>query len=425
VTRRATAKLHAYLALVAALLVAAFAARRPEMAVVAAPFALALAVALAADRGVADVEARVEVDRDRVLEGESLALTVEVEARRGAQLVDVAVVLPDGLAPALHRFTVTDVEDDGRRSVPLEVACVRWGAHPTARCAVRARAAAGLFRDERVTSSRLDVRVYPRAESLRRIIAPRETKPYAGNRVARAAGEGIEFAGVRPFQPGDELRHVNWRATARRGETWVSARHPERNADVVLFLDTFGDVRPRGTETLELTVRAAAALAARYLEHRERVGVVGFGGSLSWLVPGSGRRHLYQIVESLIATELSFSYAWKGVSVIPRGTLPAQALVIAVTPLLDDRAVQALFDLLRRGFDVAVLDVADERFVPPARGATAVLARRIWRLERAALLDRYRALGAAVTTWSGDRPLDAAVEEVGRFRRSARIVAVS
>ena len=206
---------------------------------------------------------------------------------------------------------------------------------------------------------------------------------------------------------------------------YVNAHHPERNTDVVLFLDTFAEIGPPEGGTLDLTVRAAAALAARYLQNRDRVGIIGFGGTLSWLMPGSGERRLYQIVESLITTKLIFSYAWKDVSVIPVRTLPPQALVIALTPLIDERSVQVLFDLLRRRLDLAILDLSPEKFLPPATSETSRLARRIWQLDREALLSRYRELGGSVTSWSGDRPLAAAIEEVTRFRRHARIVSVS
>ena len=172
-------------------------------------------------------------------------------------------------------------------------------------------------------------------------------------------------------------------------------------------------------------MRAASALAGRYLGHHERVGVIGFGGVLSWLRPGSGRRRLYQIVEALIATRVSFSYAWKDVSVIPPRTLPPQALVVALTPLVDERVVKALFDLLRRGFDLAVLELSPEAFLPPAASQRARLARRIWRLDRELLLGSYRGLGCAVATWGPDRSLETAIAEVTRFRHHAHHVSVS
>ena len=75
------------------------------------------------------------------------------------------------------------------------------------------------------------------------MLAPLETQVFVGNQVSRARGDGIEFADIREWAPGDRVRSINWRASARRGELWVNQQHPERNTDVVLFLDTFTDVR--------------------------------------------------------------------------------------------------------------------------------------------------------------------------------------
>src|SRR5204863_319240 len=109
-------------------------------------------------------------------------------------------------------------------------------------------------------------------------VAPRETQLFTGNRVSRATGEGLEFADLREFVPGDRIRRINWRASARRGELWVNEFHAERNADVILFLDSFIDARRSDRGTLDEAVRAAATLTERYLLEKDRVGLVNFGG---------------------------------------------------------------------------------------------------------------------------------------------------
>ena len=68
--------------------------------------------------------------------------------------------------------------------------------------------------------------------------------------------------------PGDLARRVNWRASARRGELWVNEYHPERNSDVIIFVDSFAEARRDGSSTLDQGVRATAALAARYLREK-------------------------------------------------------------------------------------------------------------------------------------------------------------
>ena len=170
------------------------------------------------------------------------------------------------------------------------------------------------------------------------MLAPLETQVFIGNQISRAKSEGIEFADIREWAPGDRVRSINWRATARRGELHVNQQHPERNTDVVLFLDTFTDVAPAARGTLDMTVRAATSLAHKYLERKDRVGVVSFGGYLSWLLPASGTRQLYRIVDSLLQMDIVLSFARKGIDILPPRTLPPKALVLALSPLLDVRS---------------------------------------------------------------------------------------
>lgn len=145
------------------------------------------------------------------------------------------------------------------------------------------------------------LKVYPQPDKLRSLVTPAETQPFAGNRVARAAGDGIEFADVPPYVPG-----------------------------------------------LDLAVRGTATLAQHYLANRDRVGLVSFGGLVSWLAPSSGTRQVYHVVEALLQTEVALSFAWKGVEVLPPRSLTPQALVIALTPLLDDCGIQ-IVEIVARG----------------------------------------------------------------------------
>jgi uncharacterized protein (DUF58 family) len=289
---------------------------------------------------------------------------------------------------------------------------------------LRARDALGFYVYDAHVRPALDLKVYPREDALRELVRPRDTQVYAGDEVARRRSEGIEFADLRPFVFGDPLRHVNWRASARRGQLWVNERHPERNADVVLFLDTFAEARRGAAGTLDLAVNAAATLAAHYSRRRDRVGLVSFGGVLRWLQPGMGQTQLYRLVDALLDTEIWLNYAWKDIDVVPTRTLPPQALVIALTPLLDERTVSALLDLRARGFDLAVVETSPLPFTDPGSTEEERLAFRLWKLRREALRGRYHAAGVAVVEWREDEPLEQAIQEVTAFRRYARLARV-
>ena len=425
-TRWGRPKLGAYVALSGLGLLAALLFARPEIVALTAPFLLALGVGLAlAERPL--VRIALEADTERALEGDEVAARLDVTAATRVERLELYLRLPDGV-DAVRGTNPTSVRlaRGERRTIELELAARRWGGHVLGPLYVRARDPLGLVSWEETLNLRTPLRVYPREETLRRLLAPRETQVFAGNEVARRKGGGIEYADIRPFAPGDRLRRVNWRASATMlsgggGELWVNETHPERNVDVILFLDSFAEARLGGEGTLDLAVRATATLADAYIARRDRVGLVSFGGILRWLLPGMGTLQHYRILDALLDTEIVLSYYWKEIDVIPPRTLPPNALVVALTPLLDERSVRALLDLRARGFDLAVIDVSPVPFTRVPKASLDALAFRIWTLRRDALRHRFERAGVAVAEWRRGDDLQLVLEEVTSFRRHARL----
>lgn len=415
----ASPRLRGYLLITAAGLLAAIVLGRPEPVILCAPFALALAAALAGRRP-AVVDARLDLARERALEGQEVPGELVISAETAVAWAVLAPSLPRGLR-LIADGPLARPLPAGETRIPARVLCDRWGGYSVGGVVVVAEDRFGLLRERSDGGDRRPLRVYPAGEHLERALAPRESQVFAGNQVARLRGDGIEFADIRAFVPGDRVRQVNWRVTARRGQLHVNEMHLERNADVVLFLDTFGELR-RGaaTSTIDLSVRGAAALIDLHLRRRDRVGLVSFGGTLRWLRPSMGQVQLYRLVDALIDTEVVLSYVWKGLEVIPRRTLPPKSLVVAFTPLLDDRVVAALFDLAARGHDLAVIEISAEAFLEAGRSEADRLAHRLWLMEREALRDRFRQFGVPIVHWHPESGFSAALDQVREFRRRAR-----
>jgi uncharacterized protein (DUF58 family) len=420
-TRFATAKLRVYAAVAALGLIGALALGRPELAALAAPFAVFAGAGLALARR-PDLRAHVTLDRERQLEGRHVEAALEVSAAKPVERLELLLKLPAGLVAEAPNPALVRLDRGKPFELDLTLRCDHWGTYEVGEIVWRARDRFGLLVFEGTMAEPSRLKVYPAGETVQDLLRPLETQAFAGNQVARNRGEGIEFADLRPFTAGDRVRRVNWRATARRGEPWVNETHPERNSDVVLFLDTFAEARRSDRGTLDLGVRAAAALAGLYLKEKDRVGLVSFGGVLNWLTVTSGTTQLYRIVDSLLDAEILLSYAWKDLDVIPPRTLPPRALVIALSPLLDDRAVGALLDLRARGFDLAVIELSPFPFVSEGKSETQRLAYRLWRLRREALRSKYAALGIPIVEWREGVPMEAVVEEVKAFRRHARVL---
>lgn len=420
-TRSASPRVAAYAVLASAGLLGALALRRPELVVLAAPFALALALGLRTAHE-PQLAFSLAVARERALVGDEVEVELDVGTDAAVERLELMLVVPQGLEVASGENPVAiRLARDESRTVAFSLRGVRWGSYALGDVRARARGRFGLVSWEQRVDRTTHLRVYPRPEALRQLVGPVATQPFTGNEVARQKGEGLEFADLRAFAPGDRVRSINWRASARRNELVVNERHPERNTDVILFLDSFAEARRDHRSTLDLAVRAAATIATRYLERRDRVGLVSFGGILRWLVPGTGLAQRYRIVDALLETAVVFNYAWKDVSVIPARTLPPQALVVALTPLLDERSVSALLDLRARGYDLVVVEVSPVPFADPGTGELERLAHRLWLLQRQELRLRYESLGVAVATWGDDVALEAALEGVRSFRRHARL----
>ena len=423
-TRSPSPKVGAYAGLAALGLLAAVALRLPELVLLAAPFAVVATLGAFQVR-TPRIEVEVELDRERALEGELLDVSIRFASGDAVERLDVLLELPAGLeAEEGDNPTTLRLVEGGERLLSLRLRCARRGAYRVGRVHLRAHDHFGMFRHEATTDSRQPLKVYPTEEAVRTLLRPSETQVFSGNHVARQKAEGIEFADIRQFVAGDRVRHVNWRATARRGELWVNEHHAERNADVVIFLDVFAEARRGERSTLDPALRAAATLAARYLRQRDRVGFVSFGGMLNWLLPASGARQLYRIVDAMLDTQIILSHAWQDLVVVPRRTLPPKAVVLALTPLLDDRAATALLDLHARGFDLSVIEISPLAFVVPKRGEVQDIAHRLWQLRRDAVRGRFERAGVPVAVWNDDSSLAVAMEEVETFRRQARTARV-
>ncbi len=423
-TRAASPKVAAYITLGGLGLIAALVTGRPELAVIAVAFLAVLAAALALV-GDPRLRVEVEVDRDRLIEGEELSVELRLEAARTLEQAELWLEAPPALAvveggnPVVRRIPAGDPV-----TVTMRLRADRWGGYAIGNVHVLARDLLGLFLYAGQVRNAVPVRVFPGEETLRELVRPAETQLYSGDERSRHKGEGTEFADLRPFAFGDRVRRINWRASARRGELWVNEQHPERNTDVVVFLDSFAEARDATSGTLDLAVRAAASITSHYARRRDRVGLVSFGGVLRWLAPGTGVNQHYRIVEALLDTRISLSYAWRSIDAVPSRTLPPQALVIGLTALLDERSVRALLDLRARGYDVAVVEISPLPYVQPGGNRAAQLAFRLWKLRRDALRNEYLAAGVAVAEWQEGEPLAGSLGEVTAFRRHARLAHV-
>ncbi len=394
---------------------------RPDLFVAVLPLALVLAT-LAVRPSAPDYSLMHRISGDRVFEGDAVTVTVEVTASTAVALLELYEPLAPGslLASGNHRAVMT-LRPGQTASWSYQISYPVRGVYDLGTLVVRVRDRWSLRWQEGRHVDHKRVRVHPRSAPLRGLPRPLRTQTSVGDYVSRAFGEGIEPGDIRQFAPGDRIRQVNWRASLRLGTLYVTQQHRERNADVVLMLDTMAQVGTASVTTLDAAVRAAASLATAYLARKDRVGLIVYGGVIDWVRPGSGRAHYERIADSLLRADVVFTYVTKDLKLVPPRVLPPHAFIVALTPLLDRRFTQAAVDLVARGFDVLVLVVSPVELMRARLNASPIdqLACRLWTLERRARLDELRRHGLPVIEWNPADPLEAAIAGLDRRRHRA------
>jgi uncharacterized protein (DUF58 family) len=388
-------------ALVAVLLLAVVAVGRADILVFLAPLVGALAGAWWSVRPERTVRLSPALSQSRVFEGDLVRLDVEMAAPDGVDLSDLELDPGDELVVEGERIRRAA---DGTIHASWELRARRWG-RVAPRVRLATSGAAGLLVGQ-VTGELGEVSVFPHADRVSSVPRPLDLPDLLGVHLGRRKGEGLEFAGIREYLPGDPLRSVNWPVSARRGSLHVTERLTEQSAKVVCLIDAAGDVLQEGPSTLELSVHGSLAVCQAALRRGDRAGVIAVGGMLRWLSPDLGERHFYQIVEALLDVRPGGGSTPDSADSFPRTMLPRGAVLVVFSPLLDERMVHALIDLRRRGYPLAVVDVLRSEPRPRPKADYDPLAVQMWRIGRRAVRHRLGDVGIPVGRWGPDVELD-------------------
>lgn len=407
--------------------------------------ALALALGLVADIVLAGSPRKVEVARvvpALWAQGAPTEVVREISSRRRLDLV-VTDALPRGASEdgrgGEHELRV-QVAAGERARVPSSLTLYRRGEQAFGRLTVRTRGPLGLVmrraRHEVETTARVVpdlARVGARAERLLR------GQDEGGARRRRARQEGRELESLREYQRGDDIRLIEWKASARRGSLVVKRMQPETRQDVVVLLDTGRQLAGRheaadgGAPRLDVALQAALTLAAAALSFGDRVGMLAFAGDVrGWVAPLAGKGHLRRCNDAISASEVLPEEADYGAAV--RFLLSRQkrrAMVAIVTDVLDEPSARALAGAvatLRGRHLPVVVAVGDPALTRLARerggdahGAAVRLAAERLLSHRRAALAALAAAGAVVVDAPAQRAAAQAVRAYLGVKAAGRL----
>jgi uncharacterized protein (DUF58 family) len=365
-------------------------------------------------RPVPPMSVRCTPDTLRCFEGDRELTLIELtggaehSGSAGTQAVTLAVTAPDGMAIELG-----DSGEPQRSEVALTAE--RWGRYPlTAR--VDVVASGGLLAGSAAAPVG-QAFVFPLVPPPSTAMPRTEMLDRIGTHLTRHVGPGVEYADIRAYVPGDQLRTVNWSVSARRGVLHVTQRLTDRSLDVVVLVDM--SVQPPGPATAATQRAAEGALQVvqSALRSGDRAGVIGLGGQQPrWLGADIGQRQFYRILDAVLGA--GSDYRSVEGTLAPRFAVPPGAVIIAFSTLLDAAFGLALMDLSQRGHVVVAVDVLQG--CPLGDDEDPIL-QRMWGLQRAAMYRDMRMVGVEVLDWPADLTLDVAMRLLPQMRvRSIR-----
>jgi len=396
----------------------AIALGRVELFFLAVPLLVPVLRALAPGRR-AVREFHLEPDASQVIEGEELTLTISARLQDAPGPVEILPVLPPLVtASTAWPHAVLAPSAEGRIRWDSRLRCGASGTIELGVVFFRAWDQAGLWVGAARQAQRTIVQVDPRAALVGRLPAPRQTAAPFGLHVSRKLGDGTDFADIRPFTAGDRIKRINWAVSLRARRLHVNQFYTERSGEIILLIDSFVSIGRRPDASLDHCLRAAASLAMGYLRQHDRVGLMDYGGLVHWTRPASGPAQYARLLESLARISISPTEFLQDLTVLPEAMLPWHALIIALTPLADERFATMVGRLAAQGRDVVLLalrtDELCERIVP--RRMNRELLRRVWLLERGQRLRELRGCGVRAVDWSPSQPIETALLRARRPR---------
>jgi uncharacterized protein (DUF58 family) len=126
---------------------------------------------------------------------------------------------------------------------------------------------------------------------------------FAGEYESAFKGRGMEFEEVRDYQPGDDIRHIDWNVTARMGSPYVKLHREERELTVMLLVDvsSSGAFGTGAKQKNEVAAEVAALLAYTAIRSNDRVGLIIFSDRIEhYIPPKKGRAHVWRVIRDTL-----------------------------------------------------------------------------------------------------------------------------
>ncbi len=274
-----------------------------------------------------------------------------------------------------------------------------------------------LFSEEWTVEKYTNFTVMPKSEELSRTkIRPKYTRNWLGNIKSKQIGIGSEFFSIREYVPGDEMRRINWKATARYLNPMTNEFEGEKSGDIIIVVDGFkeSNVGDFQRNTLRNSVKAATSLASDLIADQNRVGLLVLGEIINWVYPKASRDQIYRIMNNLMGFESGSIWRLEHAKYVLEKIFPNRCLLLFISPLTNQKITDTFIELAMKEYDVMVLSPSPLSIEEEVSQNKDEIAKRVLLLERENRMEELRDYGPVID-WDPDMSLEASLQEVRTY----------
>jgi uncharacterized protein (DUF58 family) len=292
----------------------------------------------------------------RVQEGDRLDVEVRLTAKRSVTTFILEEQLPERLGHSV-RVPITKLPSGATVSHFYSLRCGRRGVYDIGPLVAIAGDPLGLNQRETVVAEPFELLVHPRVELVSdRPLTRQFEDPPIRPPVSKPWPSGLEFYGMREYVPGDDLRRIVWRASARTGKIMVREAEQGITDKITIILDTNRGTHSRDgeglSESFETGVRVAASLAVRHLREGYEIKAVANGGPITRPLRGPTSQLL--MLDALARIDLDREPLGKAIMrLLSSGQRDAHNILI--TPRLGPQEAAQLKLLINTGVSILVV----------------------------------------------------------------------
>ena len=399
--------------------------RRPDLLVLATPFAIVTAWS-ASTRPVTTPALEDRIGNPTMREGDATTWRAWVSGLDHVDRVNARIDPLLWLETRPDSGTLDVVVEDGQAEFEMTLRSTRWGRRILEPVRLVASSPWAAFQCS-MTTAHTSLTTLPVPAVFETGAMVRPSEGLVGTYRSTRRGEGSEFANIRAFSTGDRIRRINWPRSLRSDELQVNATWADQDTHVNLVVDAADDYgRSDGVDgaasSLDTTVRAAGAIAEYYGRRGDRISLRAFGTLALHVVPAaSGPTQVRRVLDTLSRIRPSGA---SPSSRHDRGTRswPSSGaeLTVMLSPLISREALDRAVSLGRHGLPVVVVDTLPASVVIDD-DPYAALAWRIRLLDRRREIRRVQQAGIPVVRWLGPGSLDQFLRDVARRASAPRM----